>query len=253
MALANGLLVHGPTTWGVAVRTADGQIKTASGKKKTLGKRVDGVPGLRGIVKLAESLVVIGDVKRSLPEAKLPFESSSNIKAAAIAAAASGLVKKRNSELRGELAAALISLAPAIASLKSGEVANYHAAEHKAIAAYEQDLVDPMMASKEHERCGSHLVAPSVILNVLGLVVAKRLIGHQSKTAELLVSLGSLAVTVELFIWSEKNADSKLTKLLKLPGFELQRSVGTREPSRDQLEVGQSALETVLQAEGVSV
>jgi uncharacterized protein YqhQ len=36
MALANGLLVHGPTHWAAAVRRADGTIGVASGPKPHL-------------------------------------------------------------------------------------------------------------------------------------------------------------------------------------------------------------------------
>jgi uncharacterized protein YqhQ len=32
MALANGVLVHGPTSWGCAVRTPDGRIEVAAAK-----------------------------------------------------------------------------------------------------------------------------------------------------------------------------------------------------------------------------
>ena len=43
MALGNGLLVHGPTHWAAAVRTREGAIKVASGRKPRL-HAVDGVP-----------------------------------------------------------------------------------------------------------------------------------------------------------------------------------------------------------------
>ena len=36
MALANGLLVHGPTSWAAAVRRRDGGIAVASGRKPRL-------------------------------------------------------------------------------------------------------------------------------------------------------------------------------------------------------------------------
>ena len=39
MALRNGLLVHGPTHWAAAVRTRDGEIKVASGRKPAFGSR----------------------------------------------------------------------------------------------------------------------------------------------------------------------------------------------------------------------
>ena len=44
-------------------------------------------------------------------------------------------------------------------ALRSGDLAAYHGVEHKAIAAYEDDG-DAADADKEHDRCGSHLVAP---------------------------------------------------------------------------------------------
>ena len=37
MALQNGVLVHGPTAWAVAVRTDDGELKVASGRKQLRG------------------------------------------------------------------------------------------------------------------------------------------------------------------------------------------------------------------------
>src|SRR4029453_5015052 len=54
MALRNGLLVHGPTHWAAAVRTDDGELKVASGRKPDLGGRAaKRLPGIRGVVKLA--------------------------------------------------------------------------------------------------------------------------------------------------------------------------------------------------------
>ena len=66
MALRNGLLVHGPTHWAAAVRDDDGEIRTASGRKPRV-RAVDGVPGVRGVVRLGEAFAVIPLVKRALP------------------------------------------------------------------------------------------------------------------------------------------------------------------------------------------
>jgi hypothetical protein len=75
MALRNGLLVHGPTHWSAAVRTRDGNIAVASGRKPNLGGRaVERLPGVRGVVKLAEAMAVIPLVKRALPQARLPMQ-----------------------------------------------------------------------------------------------------------------------------------------------------------------------------------
>ena len=76
MALANGLLVHGPTHWAAAVRARDGTVKVASGHKPRL-RAADKVPGIRGVARLAEAMAVIPLVKRGLPEARLPFQHAS--------------------------------------------------------------------------------------------------------------------------------------------------------------------------------
>src|SRR4029077_18323652 len=73
MALRNGVLVHGPTAWACAVRTDEGEMRIASGRKKLIGSRVN-APLLRGPARLLESVAVIPKVKRALPEAELPFE-----------------------------------------------------------------------------------------------------------------------------------------------------------------------------------
>jgi uncharacterized protein YqhQ len=54
---------------------------------------------------------------------------------------------------------------------------------------------------------------------------------------------------VEVFAWGERNPDSHLTRLLRKPGHEIQRAVGTREPTEEQLEVGRAALEEILRVE----
>ena len=64
---------------------------------------------------------------------------------------------------------------------------------------------------------------------------------HQAKT--------STAAAVEVFAWSERHADSPVSKALKRPGYELQRAFGTREPDERQLDVGRAALDEILRVE----
>jgi uncharacterized protein YqhQ len=68
--------------------------------------------------------------------------------------------------------------------------------------------------------------------------------------AEAAVGLGSVAFAVEVFAWSERHAESTLARMLRLPGHEIQRVFGTREPTRDQLDVAHAALEEILRVEG---
>ena len=159
MALRNGLLVHGPTHWAAAVRNDAGAIEVASGRKPRL-RAVDPIPGVRGVVRLAEAFVVIPLVKRALPAARLPFQDPGVIAVAAGASLGGTLLRRRLRGAGGEAAAAVIGFMPALFALRGGELAAYHGVEHKAIGAYEADDEDAADATKEHDRCGSHLVAP---------------------------------------------------------------------------------------------
>src|SRR5215211_7888071 len=254
MALRNGLLVHGPTHWAAAVRTDGGELKVASGRKPDLGGRAsERLPGIRGVVKLAEAMAVIPLVKRALPEARLPMQDLRTLGAMGAAArpsAARGAGGRRPRTAGREAAVALVSLAPALLALRSGDLAAYHGVEHKAIAGYEEGA-DAADADKEHDRCGSHLVAPMLTAAAVGNVALRRA-GLRGPAAEAAVGLGSAAVAVEVFAWGERHPDSALTRMLRRPGFEIQRAVGTREPTDEQLEVGKAALAEILRVEHAS-
>jgi uncharacterized protein YqhQ len=248
MALRNGLLVHGPTHWAAAVRAEDGSIKVASGHKPRVSG-VDGVPGVRGVVRLAEAFVVIPLVKRALPEARLPFQNL-RVLGIAVAASAGGAAVRRNTpNMVGEVAAAGASIAPALFALRDGDLASYHGVEHKAIAAYESDADDAADASKEHDRCGSNLIAPMMVSNVAGALLMKKVLDKPGPLANAAVAVGSMAAAVEVFAWSERNSGTRLARALRRPGYELQRTLGTREPDERQLEVGRAALTEILRVE----
>jgi uncharacterized protein YqhQ len=248
MALANGLLVHGPTHWAAAVRAGDGEIKVGSGRKPRL-RAADGVPGVRGVARLGEAIAVIPLVKRGLPEARLPFQDARVLGVAAGATFAGSLLKRRLGGGAGEVGAALVSLAPALFTLRAGEVAQYHGVEHKAIGAYEQDADDASHAAKEHGRCGSHLIAPMLASNITGTLLLRRLLERPNALAGGAVALASTAVAVEAFAWAERHDGTALSRAFRAPGFALQRAVGTREPDERQLEVGRAALAEILRVE----
>ena len=73
MALANGVLVHGPTSWACAARLPDGELRVESAYKKIRAAEVK-QPLLRGPARLVEAFAVLPAMKRRLPEAKMPFE-----------------------------------------------------------------------------------------------------------------------------------------------------------------------------------
>jgi uncharacterized protein YqhQ len=251
MALRNGLLVHGPTHWAAAVRTRDGHVKVASGRKPKMSAGSERLPGVRGLTKLAEAFAVIPLVKRALPEARLPMQDARTLGAMVATAAAGHALRSAGPRtVARESAVAGISLLPALLALRGGELASYHGVEHKAIAGYERDE-DAAEAGKEHDRCGSNLVAPMLASAVAGNVAARRA-GLRGPAADGAVALGSMALAIELFGWAERHPESRLTRWLRRPGHEIQRAVGTREPTPDQLEVGRAALDEILRVEGIA-
>jgi len=251
MALRNGLLVHGPTHWAAAVRDKDGGIRVASGRKPRV-KGVDGVPGVRGVVRLGEAFAVIPLVKKTMPAAKLPFESPAVIGVAAAASLGGAQLRKRLRGVGGETAAALVSLAPAVFALRGGELAQYHGVEHKAIAAYEQGIDDPATVPKEHDRCGSNLIAPMMLLSAGGTVLLERMVDRPGPMARAAVGLAGASIAVEMFAWSDRHHGEPLAEAFHTPGREIQRLIATKEPTPEQLQVGVAALAEILRAEAAA-
>jgi uncharacterized protein YqhQ len=251
MALRNGLLIHGPTAWAAAARAPDGSIKVASGDKPSFAPRAGSLPLLRGPLKLAEAFAVVPLARRRLPEARLPFEDPRVLVAAIVATAAGGILRRgEETSPTRESVAAVIGLLPAAVALRGTELAAYHGVEHKAIGAYEQGRSDASEVAKEHERCGSHLIAPLLVLSVAGQLAVERLLERPGRTARLAAGIGAVSIAVELFAWCERNPDAAIARIVRRPGTEIQRLFATREPTSAQLEVGAAALDAVLTREG---
>src|SRR2546423_5288620 len=123
MALANGVLVHGPTAWACAVRTDDGRLKVVARKKRLLGSKVTS-PLLRGPARLAEAFAFLPDLKRALPEAQLPFARGRVVGAMLGSAVVMQGIRRSNlGAAAKELVSGLLSVAPALLSLREGSVA----------------------------------------------------------------------------------------------------------------------------------
>jgi hypothetical protein len=175
MALRNGLLIHGPTSWSAAARDDSGEIQVASGRKPALAPDLAArVPLVRGPLRLAEAFMLIPTVRMQLRAARLPFEDARVIGAMLVASSASRALRRRGSSAAGELLQAVLGLAPAMVALSDRDLAAYHGVEHKAIGAYEAGSDDPASATKEHERCGSNLVVPMLVLSAAGQLLLER-------------------------------------------------------------------------------
>jgi uncharacterized protein YqhQ len=246
MALVNGVLVHGPSSWACAIRHEDGTLEVASARKRFRASRVTS-PLLRGPARLAEALALLPQVKRKLPAAQLPMQSP-RVFVSMIGAAVAVKGVRDSRRLRPaaqELVSGLLSLAPAVLAMRGSELASYHGAEHISIGTYEHGPG----ATKEHERCGGHLIGPLVATTAVGNVLAGLAPEHRRGGARAAAQLGALAATTEIFGWMTRHPDTLVAQALSKPGHEIQHRFSTAEPSAEQLEVAEAALAACLALE----
>src|SRR6478736_1843202 len=231
MALPNGVLVHGPNAWACAIRNEEGRIEVASAKKRFRATRVNS-PFLRGPLRL--------------PAAELPMENPRTVVSMLAAATfVRGLRESKLSPFVRELLSAVVSITPAVLTLRSGELAAYHGAEHISIGTYEHGK----RATKEHERCGGHLVGPLLVTSAVGNVLAGLAPERHRKPAQAAAQIGAVGAATELFGWMSRHPEHPLARALSKPGHELQHRFSTAEPSAEQLEVAEAALKACLELE----
>jgi uncharacterized protein YqhQ len=246
MALQNGVLVHGPTSWAVAVRTDEGDLRIASGKKSVRGAGVTN-PLLRGPIRLIDAFALLPRIRRSCPEARLPFERPAvlgSMLASAVVAHRLRRSTRLGPALR-ELVGGTLSLVPATLALRGSDLAAYHGAEHISIGTYEHG--EPR--GKEHERCGSHLIGPLLLTSAAGASLAAKAPDRARGPARLAAAVGSVAAATEIFSWMVRNPDHPVARSLAWPGHQLQHRLATAEPDDAQLEVAQAALTACLDLE----
>ncbi|HEY7603384.1 MAG TPA: DUF1385 domain-containing protein [Gaiellaceae bacterium] len=246
MALQNGVLVHGPTSWAVAVRTEDGELRVSSGRKSVRGASVTS-PLLRGPIRVLDAFALLPRIRLARPEAKLPFERPAVLLSMVVSAVVAQRLRKsaRLGPALRELLGGAFSLLPATLALRGSDLAAYHGAEHITIGTYEHD--EPR--GKEHERCGSHLIGPLLLTSAVGAALAAKAPERARIPARLGAAVGSVAAATEIFSWMVRNAGHPVAKALAWPGHELQHRFATAEPDSGQLEVAHAALAACLELE----
>ena len=189
MALANGVLVHGPRHWACAVRADGGSIKVASGEKPMRMAETDS-RFLRGPLRMAQLFALLPIIRKQLPDARLPFERprvAGTLLGSAIAVRI--LRGSKLSPVSQEVLAGLLAVVPAVAALRRSELAEYHGAEHISIGTYEHGEE----REKEHERCGSHVLGPLLLTNAAASMLAGRAPENVRPLARVAGSVGALA------------------------------------------------------------
>jgi uncharacterized protein YqhQ len=256
MALANGLLVHGPTHWAAAVRESDGGVLVASGAKPRLAFGLAGrIPVVRGVLRLAESMLVVPAARRGLPQARMAMEDAPVGAAVVLSLVAAAVARRRlQSPLAQEAVAAVAGLAPALVALRSSDAAIWHGVEHKSIAAYERGgaaaVADAAQDAKEHTRCGSNLVLPMLVATTVGNALGRRYLpGRGRLVARAAVAAASVGAAVEAFAFAQRHPGHPVSRVVHGAGHAIQAGFATREPGPDELAVGRAAMEALLRVE----
>src|SRR4051794_32883012 len=132
-------------------------------------------------------------------------------------------------------------------------VFQYHAAEHKAINAYEagEDLTPEITQrySLIHPRCGTAFLLWVMVVGVFVYALLGRPPWYWLIVSRIVLLPVIAGIAYELIRFAGKHSKNRVLMTLLAPGLWLQR-LTTREPSLDQLEVSIKALEEVLEREG---
>ncbi len=128
----------------------------------------------------------------------------------------------------------------------------YHGAEHKAIKVYErgEDLV-PENARKldtSHVRCGTSFVLYVLVLSILVFSLLPIDWWVEAVLSRVLVIPLVAGIAFEFIMWSAKNQNNPVVKVLIWPGLQLQK-LTTREPTDEMVEVAMASLKKVLDKE----
>lgn len=132
-------------------------------------------------------------------------------------------------------------------------VFQYHAAEHKAINAYEagEELTPERVQtfSLLHPRCGTAFLLWVMVIGIFVFAFVGQPAWYWLILSRILLLPVIAGIAYELIRFAGKNQQNPILMTLLAPGLWLQR-LTTRQPSLDQIEVSIRALQEVLRREG---
>jgi uncharacterized protein YqhQ len=278
-------MMRGPTNWAVAVRKPDGDIAQVHQpiKSPMARHRIWRLPVIRGVIALGESLAigfralaisanyaaqVEGEEGEESQEAT-ELTRAQLIFAFAIAIGFAILLFKVSPALLTNwigieagwfvVVEGLIRVAVFIAYLSAislfpdlRRVFQYHAAEHKAINAYEAgEELEPETVqrySQIHPRCGTAFLLWVMVIAIFVFAFFGRPAWYWLIATRILLLPVIAGLAYELIRFAGKHQRNRILMTLLAPGLWLQR-LTTRQPSLDQLEVSIRALKEVLALE----
>jgi uncharacterized protein YqhQ len=282
-AIMEGVLMRSPNFWGMAVRTPAGDVDLKAERFRSITRRsrLFRLPIIRGALSLGETLwlgmkaltlstnIALGEeeeLSKKEIAGTLIFAMVLGIGLFLVAPVfgTKGLGALLGNSIENPMLFNLVEGVIRIVifmaylvgiTLISKDVKRffaYHGAEHKAIKVYErgEELV-PENARKldtSHVRCGTSFVLYVLVLSILAFSLLG-VHGWLYMVVSRLVVIPLVAgIAFEFIMWSAKNQENPLVKVLIWPGLQLQR-LTTREPTDDMVEVAMASLKKVLSME----
>jgi uncharacterized protein YqhQ len=283
-AVLEGVMMRGPSNWAVAVRKPNGQIAEVCRPIESVMKRhwFFRLPVIRGVIALGESLAIgfralsisanyAAQDESEGAEAETEISRGAIIFAFLIAIGFAISLFKVGPALLADLLPisngfwfvlveglirvsvfvaylVLISLLPDLR-----RVFQYHAAEHKAINAYEAgEELEPQRVQRFsliHPRCGTAFLLWVMVIAIFVFAFFGRPVWYWLIISRILLLPVIAGLAYELIRFAGKHTGNRIVMTLLAPGLWLQR-LTTREPTLDQLEVSIRALREVLALEG---
>jgi uncharacterized protein YqhQ len=283
-AVLEGVMMRGPSAWSVAVRKPDGVIAEVNRPIASvlLRHRWLRIPVVRGVVALGESLAIgfralaisanyasqekgdDGEVQTELTRGQLLFAFGIAIGFALLLFKVSpalitnwlpvestGAFVVVEGLVRVSIFIVYLLLISLLPDLK--RVFQYHAAEHKAINAYEAgEELEPVSVARHsllHVRCGTAFLLYVMVVAIFVFAFFGRPAWYWLIATRVLLLPVIAGIAYEIIRFAGKHPQNPALRTLLAPGLWLQR-LTTREPTLDQIEVSIRALREVLRLEG---
>jgi uncharacterized protein YqhQ len=283
-AVLEGVMMRGPSNWALAVRKPDGEIAQVDRQIHSVmaRHRFFRLPVIRGVIALGESLAIgfralaisanyaaqeeddNGEVSTELSRGSLIFAFALAIGfALALFKVTPALLTSWlpvddttwfvviEGVIRVGIFIGYILVISLLPDLR--RVFQYHAAEHKAINAYEAgEELEPEKVQRFsliHPRCGTAFLLWVMVIAIFVFAFFGQPVWYWLIASRILLLPLIAGLAYELIRFAGKHTDNRILMTLLAPGLWLQR-LTTREPTLDQIEVSIRALREVLRLEG---
>src|SRR5919109_4220643 len=282
-AVIEGVMMRSPSSWAVAVRTAEGDITEVIRAIESPMKRgrIWRLPVIRGIIALGESLAIgfralaisanvmtqerdeNGEIKTQIGRAQLIFSFAIAIGFALmlfkvgpavltswLPIDSTGVFVVVEGLIRVTVFIAYIALVSLLPDLR--RVFQYHGAEHKTINALEAGAeLTPANVQKNsliHPRCGTAFLLWVMVIAIFVFAFVGRPVWYWLIASRILLLPVIAGLAYEVIRYAGQHQENRILMGLLAPGLWLQR-LTTREPTDDQVEVSIQALQRVLEKE----